>query len=55
MVRQCLSDVPLHSLDIYIEKDIREGKLTEEEAQELVDQLIIKLRIVRFLTYAGIQ
>ena len=36
-------------LDIYIEKDIREGKLTEEEAQELVGQLIIKLRIVRFL------
>ena len=36
-------------LDIYIEKDIREGKLTEVEAQELVDQLIIKLRIVRFL------
>lgn len=36
-------------LDIYIEKDIRGGKLTEEEAQELVDQMIIKLRIVRFL------
>ena len=36
-------------LDIYIAKDIREGKLTEEEAQELVDQMIIKLRIVRFL------
>ena len=36
-------------LDIYIEKDIREGKLTEEEAQELIDQFIIKLRIVRFL------
>ena len=36
-------------LDIYIEKDIREGKLTEEEAQELVDQMIIKWRIVRFL------
>ena len=36
-------------LDIYIEKDIKEGKLTEEEAQELVDQMIIKLRIVRFL------
>lgn len=36
-------------LDIYIEKDIREGRLTEEEAQELVDQMIIKLRIVRFL------
>ena len=36
-------------LDIYIEKDIREGKLTEEEAQELVDQMIIKLRIVRIV------
>ena len=36
-------------LDIYIEKDIREGKLTEEEAQEVVAQMIIKLRIVRFL------
>lgn len=36
-------------LDIYIEKDIREGKLTEAEAQELIDQFIIKLRIVRFL------
>lgn len=36
-------------LDIFIEKDIKEGKLTESEAQELIDQLIIKLRIVRFL------
>lgn len=36
-------------LDIYIEKDIKEGKLTEQEAQELIDQFIIKLRIVRFL------
>ena len=36
-------------LDIYIEKDIRNGKLTEAEAQELIDQFIIKLRIVRFL------
>ncbi|MEA5062097.1 MAG: formate C-acetyltransferase [Proteiniphilum sp.] len=36
-------------LDIYIEKDIKAGLLSEEEAQELVDQLIIKLRIVRFL------
>ena len=36
-------------LDIYIDKDIKAGLLTEEEAQELVDQLIIKLRIVRFL------
>ena len=36
-------------LDIYIEKDLHEGKITEAEAQELVDQMIIKLRIVRFL------
>ena len=36
-------------LDIYIQKDINDGILTEEEAQELIDQLIIKLRIVRFL------
>lgn len=35
--------------DVYIERDIEEGKLTEEEAQELVDQLIIKLRLVRQL------
>ena len=36
-------------LDIYIEKDIREGILTEEEAQELIDQFTIKQRIIRFL------
>jgi len=36
-------------LDIFIEKDLTEGKITEAEAQEMVDQLIIKLRIVRFL------
>ncbi len=36
-------------LDIYIERDIEAGVLTEEEAQELIDQFIIKLRIVRFL------
>lgn len=36
-------------LDIYIERDIKEGVLTEVEAQELVDDLIIKLRVVRFL------
>ncbi|MCR4305769.1 MAG: formate C-acetyltransferase [Candidatus Daviesbacteria bacterium] len=35
--------------DVYIEKDITEGKLTEEKAQELVDQFIIKLRLVRQL------
>ena len=36
-------------LDIYIERDIKNGTLTEEQAQELMDQFIIKLRLVRFL------
>jgi formate C-acetyltransferase len=36
-------------LDVYIERDIREGRIKEEEAQELIDQLVIKLRIVKFL------
>jgi formate C-acetyltransferase len=36
-------------LDVYIERDIREGKLDEAGAQELWDQLVQKLRIVRFL------
>ena len=36
-------------LDIYIEKDILEGRLTEIEAQELIDHFIMKLRMVRFL------
>ena len=36
-------------LDIFIEHDLQEGTLTEQEAQELIDQMVIKLRIVRFL------
>lgn len=36
-------------LDIYIERDVKEGKLDEAGAQELWDQLVQKLRIVRFL------
>ena len=36
-------------LDIYIERDIKAGYLTEEEAQELMDHFIMKLRLVRFL------
>lgn len=34
--------------DIYIEKDLKEGKITEAEAQELIDQFVLKLRMVRF-------
>ncbi len=36
-------------LDIYIEKDIAAGKLTEEEAHEIIDHFVMKLRMVRFL------
>jgi formate C-acetyltransferase len=35
-------------LDIYIERDIANGTLTEQEAQELVDHFIMKLRLVKF-------
>jgi formate C-acetyltransferase len=36
-------------LDIYAEKDLNDGKITESEIQEIVDHFIMKLRIVRFL------
>src|SRR6185436_17370574 len=35
--------------DIYIERDLAEKTLTEAEAQEIIDQFVMKLRIVRFL------
>ncbi|WP_430351422.1 pyruvate formate lyase family protein [Thermoanaerobacterium thermosaccharolyticum] len=36
-------------LDIYIERDLKEGTLTERQAQELMDHFVMKLRMVRFL------
>lgn len=35
-------------LDIYLERDLRNGTLTEQEAQEIVDHFIMKLRLVKF-------
>lgn len=36
-------------LDIYIERDLKEGTLTEKEAQELMDHFVMKLRLVKFM------
>jgi formate acetyltransferase 1 len=36
-------------LDIYFQRDMAAGTLTEEQAQEIVDDFVVKLRIVRFL------
>ena len=35
-------------LDIYIQRDLEEGTLTEEQAQELIDHLVLKFRMVKF-------
>ena len=36
-------------LDVYIQRDLDEGTLTEEQAQELMDHFVMKLRMVRFI------
>jgi len=36
-------------LDIYVQRDVAEGTLTEEQAQEMVDHFVMKLRMVKFL------
>jgi formate C-acetyltransferase len=36
-------------LDIFLQRDVEEGVLTETEAQEIIDDFVIKLRIIRFL------
>ena len=36
-------------LDIYINRDLEDGEITESEAQELIDDMVLKFRIVRFL------
>lgn len=36
-------------LDIYIERDLQNGVITEKEAQELIDHLVMKLRIIKFM------
>ncbi len=36
-------------LDIYLERDIAAGKITEDQAQEMIDHFVMKLRMVRFL------
>lgn len=35
-------------LDIYAERDLREGTFTEKEIQEIIDQFVMKLRCVKF-------
>ena len=40
-------------LDIYIERDLKNGILTEKEAQELIDHMVMKFRMVKFARIAS--
>ena len=42
-------------LDIYIESDLQNGVITEEEAQEMMDHFVMKLRLVKFSQYSRLQ
>ena len=42
-------------LDIYIERDLEKGILTEKEAQELIDHMVMKFRMVKFARIAVLQ
>ncbi|XMR37961.1 pyruvate formate lyase family protein [Escherichia coli] len=42
-------------LDIYIERDLKAGLISERDAQELVDHFIMKIRMVRFLRTPQVQ
>ena len=49
MARRCPPGALSTFWDIYFERDLSEGTLTEAQAQEIIDDLVIKWRIVRFL------
>ena len=42
-------------LDIYFERDLENGIMSEQDAQELIDHFVMKLRLVRFPKNPGVQ